>query len=97
MLSDATLGAALRRLGFSNDEMTAHGVRAMARTMLVERLNIDESIVEAPLARRVKDALGRAYNRTQFVEQRRVMLQDWADYLDTLRKGAELRQFREAA
>ena len=97
VLSDATLGAALRRLGFSNDEMTAHGFRAMARTMLVERLNIDESIVEAQLARRVKDALGRAYNRTQFVEQRRVMLQDWADYLDTLRKEAELRQFREAA
>ena len=55
MLSDATLGAALRRLGFSNDEMTAHGFRAMARTMLVERLNIDESIVEAQLAHRVKD------------------------------------------
>ena len=55
MLSDATLGAALPRLGFSNDEMTAHGFRAMARTMLVERLNIDESIVGAPLARRVTD------------------------------------------
>ena len=79
MLSDATLGAALRRLGFSNDEMPAHGFHAMALTMLVERLNIDESIVGAPLAHRVTDALGRASNRTQFVEQRRVMLQDWAD------------------
>lgn len=97
VLSDATLGAALRRLGFSNDEMTTHGFRAMARTMLVERLNVDESVVEAQLAHRVKDALGRAYNRTQFVDQRRVMLQTWADYLDTLRKGADVRQLREAA
>lgn len=97
VLSDATLGAALRRLGFSNDEMTAHGFRAMARTMLVERLNVDESVVEAQLAHRVKDALGRAYNRTQFVEQRRVMLQTWADYLDILRKGATLLTLREAA
>lgn len=97
VLSDATLGAALRRLGFSNDEMTAHGFRAMARTMMVERLGVDESVVEAQLAHRVKDALGRAYNRTEFVDQRRVMLQVWADYLDALRKGADVRQFREAA
>lgn len=97
VLSDATLGAALRRLGFSNDEMTAHGFRAMARTMLVERLNVDESVVEAQLAHRVKDALGRAYNRTQFVDQRRVMLQAWADYLDTLRRGADVQQLRKAA
>ena len=98
-MSDATLGAALRRLGFSNDEMTAHGFRAMARTMLVERLDVDESIVEAQLAHRVKDALGRAYNRTSFSDQRRVMLQTWADYLDMLRKGADVRALplREAA
>ena len=96
VLSDATLGAALRRLGFSNDEMTAHGFRAMARTMLVERLNVDESIVEAQLAHRVKDALGRAYNRTQFVDQRRVMLQTWADYLDALRAGVGVRELRKA-
>ena len=99
VLSDATLGAALRRLGFSNDEMTAHGFRAMARTMLVERLNVDEAIVEAQLAHRVKDALGRAYNRTQFVDQRRAMLQTWADYLETLRTGAIVQRLplREAA
>lgn len=97
VLSDATLGAALRRLGFSNDEMTAHGFRAMARTMLVERLNVDESVVEAQLAHRVKDALGRAYNRTSFADQRRVMLQAWADYLDALRKGADVRPLREVA
>lgn len=99
VLSDATLGAALRRLGFSNDEMTAHGFRAMARTMLVERLNVDESVVEMQLGHRVKDALGRAYNRTQLVEQRRVMLQAWADYLDNLRRVVDVRTLplREAA
>ena len=97
VMSDATLGAALRRLGFSQDEMSVHGFRAMARTMLVERLNVDESVVEAQLAHRVKDSLGRAYNRTQFVDQRQVMLQAWADYLDTLRNGASVKQFREAA
>ena len=97
VLSDATLGAALRRLGFSNEEMTAHGFRATARTMLVERLNVDESVVEAQLAHKVKDALGRAYNRTSFVDQRRAMLQEWADYLDSLRKGAAVRQLCEAA
>ena len=99
VLSNATLGAALRRLGFSNDEMTAHGFRAMARTMLVERLNVDESVVEMQLAHRVKDALGRAYNRTQLVEQRRVMLQAWADYLDSLRRVVDVRTLplREAA
>ena len=96
VLSDATLGSALRRLGFSNDEMTAHGFRAMARTMLVERLNVDESIVEAQMAHRVKDALGRAYNRTQFVDQRRVMLQTWADYLDALRRGAKVMPLKAA-
>lgn len=70
--------------------MTGHGFRAMARTMLAERLNIDEAIIEAQLAHSVKDSLGRAYNRTEFVEQRRNMLQTWADQLDTLRKGADV-------
>ena len=87
VMSDMTMGAALRRLGFSGDEMTAHGFRAMARTMLVERLDYDESIVEAQLAHRVRDALGRAYNRTQFVEQRKAMMQTWGDYLAGLKAG----------
>jgi integrase len=88
VMSDVTLIAALRRLGFSGEEMTVHGFRAMARTMLVERLDWDESIIEAQLAHRVRDALGRAYNRTQFVEQRVKMMQCWADYLDQLRSKA---------
>jgi integrase len=89
-MSDNAVLSALRRMGFPNDEMTGHGFRAMARTLLAERLNVDEAIIEAQLAHAVKDALGRAYNRTQFLEQRRKMLQTWADYLDKLREGSEV-------
>ena len=67
--------------------MTGHGFRAMARTMLAERLGVDEAIIEAQLAHAVPDALGRAYNRTEFLTQRRAMMQQWADYLDRLRYG----------
>jgi integrase len=77
-------------MGFPSDEMTGHGFRAMARTMLAERLNVDEAVIEAQLAHAVKDPLGRAYNRTEFLEQRRKMLQTWADYLDKLREAAEI-------
>ena len=58
--------------------------------MLHERLNFDPNVIEAQLAHSVRDSLGRAYNRTEFIEQRRSMLQQWADYLDKLRKGAEV-------
>jgi hypothetical protein len=57
---------------------------------LAERLGVDESVIEAQLAHSVKDSLGRAYNRTEFLEQRRAMMQTWADYLDRLRKGGEV-------
>lgn len=89
-MSENTVNAALRAMGFPADEVTGHGFRASARTMLAERLNVDESVIEAQLAHSVKDSLGRAYNRTQFLEQRRTMMQQWADYLDRLRKGAEV-------
>jgi len=89
-MSDNGVLSALRRMGFPSDEMTGHGFRAMARTLLAERLNVDEAVIEAQLAHAVKDALGRAYNRTEFLEQRRKMLQSWADYLDKLREGAEI-------
>ena len=89
-MSDNGVLSALRRMGFPSDEMTGHGFRAMARTLLAERLNVDEAVIEAQLAHAVKDALGRAYNRTEFLEQRRKMLQTWADYLDKLREGAEV-------
>lgn len=89
-MSDNGVLSALRRMGFPKDEMTGHGFRAMARTLLAEQLGIDEAVIEAQLAHAVKDALGRAYNRTEFLEQRRRMLQTWADYLDKLRVGAEV-------
>ncbi|MFT3804950.1 MAG: integrase arm-type DNA-binding domain-containing protein [Burkholderiaceae bacterium] len=89
-MSENTVRAALRRLGYSNDEMTAHGFRAMARTMIAERLGIEPEVIEAQLAHAVPDALGRAYNRTQFLEQRRKMMAAWADYLDGLRDGAQV-------
>jgi integrase len=77
-------------MGFPKDEMTGHGFRAVARTMLAEQLGVDEAVVEAQLAHAVKDTLGRAYNRTEFLRQRRAMLQQWADYLDTLRTANEV-------
>jgi integrase len=87
-MSENTINAALRAMGFPQDEVTGHGFRATARTMLQERLGFDPHVIEAQLAHSVRDNLGRAYNRTEFVEQRREMLQAWADYLDKLRRGA---------
>lgn len=89
-MSDNTVRSALRRLGYSNDEMTAHGFRATARTMIAERLNVSPEIIEAQLAHAVSDPLGRAYNRTQFLDQRRKMMQSWANYLDNIRAGADV-------
>ncbi len=88
-MSENTVNAALRAMGFSADEVTGHGFRATARTMLHERLGYSPDVIEAQLAHTVRDSLGRAYNRTEFVEQRREMLQTWADYLDQLRSGKE--------
>jgi integrase len=85
-LSDNTLNAALRSLGYEG-MMTAHGFRAVARTVLVERLDFPVEWVEMQLGHAVKDALGRAYNRTTYLEQRQRMLQEWADYLDVLRSS----------
>ncbi|GAB3355424.1 MULTISPECIES: tyrosine-type recombinase/integrase [Giesbergeria] len=89
-ISDNTLRVALQTLGFGSDMQTVHGFRATARTILAERLEFDPLIVEAQLAHAVKDANGRAYNRTSYVEQRRAMMQTWADYLDKLRIGADI-------
>lgn len=84
-MSENTVNAALRAMGFPADEVTGHGFRATARTMLAERLAVDEAVIEAQLAHSVRDSLGRAYNRTEFMEQRRRMMQTWADYLDKLK------------
>ena len=95
-MSENTVRGALRRMGYTNDEMTAHGFRAMARTMIAERLGMAPEVIEAQLAHTGGDALGRAYNRTQFLEQRRDMMTAWADYLDRLRDGAQVLPFKAA-
>lgn len=89
-MSNAAVLAALRRMGFPKDEMSGHGFRAMARTLLAERLGMDVAVIEAQLAHSVSDSLGRAYNRTEYLDQRRQMMQAWADYLDRLRVGGEV-------
>lgn len=97
-MSENTINAALRRMGYdTQEEMTGHGFRATARTILDEHLELDRPVIEAQLAHAVKDANGRAYNRTKFLNQRRVMLQEWANYLDKLRKGADVVPIRGSA
>lgn len=88
-ISDATLLAGLAAVGYSSKVQTVHGFRATARTMLVERLNVDERHVEAQLAHAVKDGNGNAYNRTTFLEPRISLMQQWADYLDQLSANTE--------
>jgi integrase len=89
-MSENTVNAALRRLGFGKDEMTGHGFRAIARTILDETLEFRIDWIEHQLAHVVKDPNGRAYNRTAHLEGRRKMLQAWADYLDALKTGADV-------
>lgn len=90
-MSPAAINAALKRMGYDTQkDITAHGFRAMARTILHERLNIDPYIIEHQLAHKVPDTLGAAYNRTKFIEQRTAMMQAWADYLDELKAGAKI-------
>ena len=84
-MSDNALCAALRSIGVSQEMMSAHGFRAMARTMLDEVLQVRPDFIEHQLAHAVKDANGRAYNRTAFLPERRAMMQQWADYLDALK------------
>ena len=84
-ISENTINAALRNLGFDSTMMTAHGFRAMARTLLDEVLGFRPDFIEHQLAHAVRDPLGRAYNRTSHLEERTKMMQAWADYLDSLR------------
>lgn len=89
-MSDAAMNAALSAMGFPNTEITPHGFRAVARTMLDEILGEEVPVIEAQLAHTVQDSLGRAYNRTQYEPQRKKMLQRWADFLDNLRQNKQL-------
>jgi len=83
-ISENSVRTALITMGYTPDVQTWHGFRATARTMLAERLECDPLLIEAQLAHSVKDANGRAYNRTQYIKQRADMMQRWADYLDDL-------------
>jgi integrase len=96
-ISDNTLRAALLTLGYGPDKQSVHGFRATARTMLAEIHDIDPLVIEAQLAHAVKDANGRAYNRTTYMQRRVSMMQLWADYLDKLAIGAEVIPIRAAA
>jgi integrase len=87
-MSDNAILAALRRMGFEKDVMSGHGFRAMARTILDEVLKVRPDFIEHQLAHTVKDPNGRAYNRTAHLVERRKMMQQWADYLDDLKKSA---------
>lgn len=94
-MSENAILAALRRMGYDKDEMSGHGFRAMARTILDEVLHVRPDYIEHQLAHAVRDPNGRAYNRTAHLEERRKMMQTWADYLDELRVGAKVLPFKK--
>lgn len=93
-MSDNTLNASFRRMGFEKHEISAHGFRAMARTILDEVLQFRPDFIEHQLAHAVRDANGRAYNRTSHLAERRKMMQVWADYLDGLKADANVISIR---
>jgi integrase len=84
-------------MGFDKEEMTGHGFRAMARTILDEVLQFRADFIEHQLAHAVRDPNGRAYNRTSYLAERRKMMQTWADYLDGLKTGAKVIPLRKKA
>jgi integrase len=86
-MSENTVRLALRTLGYGREEMSAHGFRAMARTLLAEELEINPEWIERQLAHKPSGALKGAYDRTQYLKQRTEMMQVWADYLDKLAGG----------
>lgn len=95
-MSDNTMRTALRRMGYTNDEMTPHGFRAMARTIMVEKLNMSPDVIEAQLAHGKSGPLGAAYDRAEFMEQRRKMMDTWGNYLDELRAGGRVLSLKAA-
>ncbi len=86
-MSEGTVLQALRRMGYGKEEMSGHGFRALAKTTLKERLKFSEELTELQLGHRIKNIHGTAYDRTSFLDERKEMMQVWADYLDELRAG----------
>jgi hypothetical protein len=95
-MSDNAVLAAFRRSGIESDEMSGHGFRAMARTILDEVLGFRADIIDHQLAHAVRDPNGRAYNRTAHLPDRKRMMQDWADYLDKLKADVKVLPFKQA-
>jgi len=96
-MSDMALSTALRCMGFDSTQMSVHGFRAMARTILDEVLGFRPDFIEHQLAHAVRDANGRSYNRTSHLPERHKMMQSWADYLDGLKNGAQVIPFKVKA
>lgn len=96
-MSNNAVLSALRRMGYGIEEMSGHGFRAMARTVLDEVLHFRPDYIEHQLAHAVKDPNGRAYNRTAHLIERRKMMEGWADYLDALRAGGNVVPLRKSA
>jgi integrase len=96
-MSDNAILAAMRSMGISKEEMSGHGFRAMARTILDEVLGFRPDYIEHQLAHAVRDPNGRAYNRTAHLPERRKMMQEWADYLDKLKAGGEIDSIKHFA
>jgi integrase len=96
-MSDNAILAAMRRMGIDKDEMSGHGFRAVARTILDEVLGVRPDFIEHQLAHAVRDPNGRAYNRTAHLPERRMMMQQWANYLDKLKSKAEVIPIRQGA
>lgn len=95
-MSNNAILSALRRMGYEKDEMSGHGFRAMARTILDEELNVRPDYIEHQLAHAVRDPNGRAYNRTSHLEERKKMMQTWADYLDKLKSVGKVIPFQKS-
>jgi len=95
-MSENAILAGMRRMGIGKDEMSGHGFRATARTILDEVLGFRADIIEHQLAHAVRDPNGRAYNRTAFLPERRQMMQQWADYLDKLKADVKVLPFKQA-
>ena len=93
-MSDNTIRTALKSLGYDSDVMTAHGFRTTASTLLNEQ-GWSPDAIERQLAHAPRDAVRAAYNRAQYLDERRKMMQSWADYLDSLKAGAQILNFKK--
>lgn len=96
-LSKNAFNEAFHKMGFTGNDIVAHGLRATARTMLHEVLKCDPDVIEAQLAHTVLDRLGKAYNRTKHIEDRTSMMQKWSDYLDEIKKPCKVIEIKQTA